>query len=90
MAQEHLVKKLSLHKQIYVKKSTEHFFEDDMKEILNDEHMHCEEVERILKLEPKDRSTQNINSLKYYFADNQYFREQAEMYEDKTMQYLYR
>ena len=42
-------------------------------------------VERILKLEPKDRTTRNISLLHRYFQNNFYFRRQAELYEDKTI-----
>lgn len=46
------------------------------------------EVERILRLEPEDRSTRDINFLFRFFESNLYFRKQAEMYEEKTILFL--
>ena len=93
-AHEHLIKKLAKHngsKSLKIQ-SLEHIasYDSASKAFFESENQHREEVARILKLDPKDRSTQNINTLKSYFADNQYLRKQAQLYEDKTMQYLYR
>lgn len=49
-----------------------------------------EEVERILQLEPKDRTSRNITTLTRFFEGNRFFRQQSEMFEEKTIQYLYR
>ena len=68
----------------------------EIKEEFEGEPDQREEVERILKLEPKDRSTNNIDCLKKFFSGGaqngkfSFFQEQAKLYEEKTMQYLYR
>lgn len=49
-----------------------------------------EEVEKILQLEPKDRTKRNIDLLKDFFKTNRFFKQQAEHYDDKTIQYLFR
>lgn len=46
------------------------------------------EVERILKLEPKDRTTANIKFLSGYFEENRFFKQQALVNDSKTNQYL--
>ena len=49
-----------------------------------------EEVEKILQMEPKDRTKRNIDLLRVYFKQNRFFRQQAEIYDEKTIQYLFR
>ena len=49
-----------------------------------------QEVERILQLEPKDRTSRNIMTLGRFFESNRFFRQQSELFEEKTIQFLYR
>ena len=47
------------------------------------------EIERILKLDPKDRTCNNIKRLNRSFESNRFFKQQAELFEQKTIKYLF-
>ena len=47
------------------------------------------EIERILKLDPKDRTNNNIKRLNRSFDSNRFFKQQAELFESKTIKYLF-
>ena len=48
------------------------------------------EVERILHLDPKDRTTRNITVLSRFFENNRFFKQQSELFEERTILYLLR
>ena len=52
--------------------------------------MSKKEVERILKLDPKERTPRNIKILKHFFLNCKYVMEQCKIFEEKTVQYLFR
>ena len=48
------------------------------------------EVDRILRLDPKDRTMRNIKTLGHFFEGNRFFKQQKQLFEEKTIQYLLR
>ena len=43
-----------------------------------------------MKIEPDDRSSREINLLERFFKANLYFRKLSDLYEEKTIQYLFK
>ena len=48
------------------------------------------EVERILQMEPKERTSKNLAVMERFFRNNRYMKEQAKRYESKTINYLFK
>lgn len=49
-----------------------------------------EEVNRILKTEPGERGTKQIEKLDQFFKNNAYFKEQSKLVEEKTIHNLFK
>lgn len=46
-------------------------------------------MESILKQEPSERFSNELSQLNRYFKNNLFFRQQANLFEEKTIQYLF-
>ena len=54
------------------------------------EEISVKEVEQILKIEPKHRSSKNLERLDMFFSTNNFFIEHKKKLETKTINFLYR